>query len=313
MPLDPEIRQFLDRMASAGVKPVQSLDPVAAREQMEALVRARPIPPTPVGEVRDVTVPGAAGAIPVRVYRPEGARGQLPLLVYYHGGGHVIGSLDTHDAVARALCAGADCVVASVDYRMGPEARFPAAVDDAFAALRAVVADAASHGADPGRVAVGGDSAGGNLAIVAALLARDEGGPALCHQLLIYPLADYACEGDSYQRYAKGYGTLEAETMHWFRDHYLNAASEAQDWRASPLRAESLANLPPALVITAEYDVLHDEGVALASRLDADGVAVEHAEFEGMIHGFFALAPMIGGASEAQKVACRALREAFAS
>jgi acetyl esterase len=223
----------------------------------------------------------------------------------------VIGSLDTHDAIARNLCAGAQCTVASVDYRMGPEHRFPAAVDDAVAAAGWLAANAAELGADPERVAVGGDSAGGNLAACVALAARDTAGPRLCYQLLVYPLVDYRCDSASYETYATGYGVLEARTMAWFRDHYLGSAADAEDWRASPLLAENHAGLPPALVITAECDVLHDEGVAYARALAGAGNAVEHIEASGMIHGFFGLAPMISGAVVAQAQAVEALRRAF--
>ena len=230
---------------------------------------------------------------------------------WFHGGGHVIGSLDTHDPTARILCRDARCVVVSVDYRMGPEHPFPAAVEDCFASVRWLAEHASELGADPARIAVGGDSAGGNLAAVTALLARDEGGPDLCHQLLVYPLTDYRCAGASYDRYARGYGVLEAESMLWFRHHYLGGPDGAADWRASPLLAADLSGLPPAFVITAECDVLRDEGVAYAERLAAAGTACEHAPFAGMIHGFFGLFGIADAAGEAHRRAARALRGAF--
>ena len=247
-------------------------------------------PAPPVASVENRTIPGPAGAIPVRVYRDTDPTEQgRPVLAWFHGGGHVIGSLDTHDAMARHLCREAACVVVSVDYRMGPEHPFPAAVDDCVAAVRWLAEHGREIGVDPGRLAVGGDSAGGNLAAVAALTARDEGGPALRHQLLVYPVTDYRCRGPSYERYARGYGTLEAESMRWFRRHYLGGPDGADDWRASPLLAADLSGLPPALVITAECDVLRDEGVAYAERLAESGTPCEHAPFPGMIHGFFGL------------------------
>ena len=308
----PQLRAYLQQVAEAGLPAIQALEPAAARAQFEAAMKARlaTFPPPPVAGVEDRTVPGPAGPIPVRVYRPSEAAGQ-PVLAYFHGGGHVIGSLDTHDTIARNLCREAGCLVVSVDYRMGPEHPFPAAVDDCFAVVRWLAGHGAEIRADPGRIAVGGDSAGGNLAAVAALLARDEGGPALRHQLLVYPVTDYRCRGASYERYARGYGTLEAESMRWFRRHYLADPAAADDWRASPLLADDHAGLPPALVITAECDVLHDEGVAYAERLAASGTACEHAGFSGMIHGFFGLLGIAGAAAEAHTRAARALRAAF--
>ena len=312
----PEIEAFLRQMAEAELPSIQELTPEAAREQFEAGMRARlaVFPAPPVASVENRTIPGPAGTIPVRVYRDsDGAGPAPPGLAWFHGGGHVIGSLDTHDAMARHLCREAGCVVVSVDYRMGPEHPFPAAVDDCVAAVRWLAAHGREIGADPGRIAVGGDSAGGNLAAVAALTARDEGGPALRHQLLVYPVTDYRCRGPSYERYARGYGTLEAESMRWFQRHYLGGPDGADDWRASPLLAADLSGLPPALVITAECDVLRDEGVAYAERLAESGTPCEHAPFPGMIHGFFGLLGIAGAAAEAHALAARALRSAFAA
>ena len=312
----PEIRAFLRQVAEAGLPSIQELTPEAAREQFEAGMRARleVFPAPPVASVENRTIPGPAGAIPVRVYRDsDGAGAARPGLAWFHGGGHVIGSLDTHDAMARHLCREAGCVVVSVDYRMGPEHPFPAAVDDCVAAVRWLAEHGREIGADPGRIAVGGDSAGGNLATVAALTARDDGGPALRHQLLVYPVTDYRCRGPSYERYARGYGTLEAESMRWFQRHYLGGPDGADDWRASPLLAADLSGLPPALVITAECDVLRDEGVAYAERLAESGTPCEHAPFPGMIHGFFGLLGIAGAAAEAHALAARTLRSAFAA
>ena len=201
----------------------------------------------------------------------------------------------------------------SVDYRLAPEHKFPAAAEDAFAAVRWCAAHGAEIGADPRRIAVGGDSAGGNLAAVAALMARDAGGPAMRLQVLVYPVADYACDTESYRTYATGYGMLEAQSMRWFRDQYLRGEADRLDWRAAPLRAADLSGVAPALVLTAQCDVLHDEGEAYAQRLRAAGVEVEHRDCEGMIHGFFTMAPAIDGAVRAQALACDALKRAFAS
>lgn len=310
MQLHPQIVAVLAKLDEMGVQPTQNLSVGAAREQFEALIRGREAPPVPVGDVEEIGVPGPAGPIPVRLYRPAGAGAAAPMLVYYHGGGHVIGSLDTHDFVARSLCRGADVAVASVDYRLGPEHRFPAAAEDSYAALAWLAGHAGEIGIAADRIAVGGDSAGGNLAAVAALMARDAGGPGLRHQMLVYPVADYACDSPSYETFAEGFG-LEAAGMRWFRTHYLEDAAQAQDWRASPLRAADLAGLPPAHVITAECDVLHDEGVALAAALADAGVPVVHRDYPGMIHGFFGYPPEIDGAEAARADAIGALRGAL--
>ena len=312
----PEIQAYLRQVAEAGLPAIQDLTPEAAREQFEAGMRARleVFPAPPVASAEDRTIPGPDGAIPVRVYRDtDPAEGKRPVLAWFHGGGHVIGSLDTHDAMVRNLCREAGCLVVSVDYRMGPEHPFPAAVDDCVAAVRWLAEHGGEIGADPERIAVGGDSAGGNLAAVTALTARDEGGPALRHQLLVYPVTDYRCRGPSYERYARGYGALEAESMRWFQRHYLGGPGSADDWRASPILAANLSGLPPALVITAECDVLRDEGVAYAERLAESGTQCEHAPFTGMIHGFFGLLGVTGAADEAHARAARALRSAFAA
>ena len=313
MPVHPQIQQVIDALAASEFGPVHGLTPAQAREQYERMVQARGIAPAPVGAVEDRAIPGAAGDLPVRIYRPDADAGDLPALIYYHGGGHVIGNLDTHDAVARNLCNGAGCVVVSVDYRLAPEHRFPAAAEDAFAAVRWCAAHGPEIGIDSQRMAVGGDSAGGNLAAVAALTARDAGGPAIRLQVLVYPVTDYACDTQSYRTYGDGYGMLDAQSMRWFRDHYLRDEADRLDWRAAPLRAEDCSGLPPALVLTAQCDVLHDEGEAYAQRLRAAGVDVDHRDCEGMIHGFFAMAPMVDGAVRAQALVCRALRRAFAS
>ena len=312
----PQVAAFLKRVAAANLKPITELSPPDARAQMEAGVRARNIPPPIIGSATDRTIPGPGGSIPVRIYRPLESEGKaLPVLVYYHGGGHVIGSLDTHDLVARGLCQGAECAVVSVDYRMGPEDRFPAAVEDAWAAVAWVAEHGAEIGVDGTRIAVGGDSAGGNLATVVVLMARAAGAPKLCFQLPTYPLVDYRCAAagyGSYTRYAKGYGLLEAETMQWFHDQYLRNDADANDWRASPILAKDLSGLPPALVMAAECDVLRDEGRLYADRLIAAGVPVEYVLYEGMIHAFAPLQTILDGADKAAAKAAGALAAAFA-
>ena len=241
MPVDPQIQQVIDALAASEIAPIQALTPEAGRAQYEWMVKARGIAPAPVAAVEDRTIPGPAGELPVRIYRPERNAGALPALVYFHGGGHVIGNLDTHDAVARNLCNGAGCVVVSVDYRLAPEHKFPAAAEDAFAAVQWCATPGADIGIDPERIAIGGDSAGGNLAAVAALMARDAGGPSIRLQVLVYPVTDYSCDTESYRTYAVGYGMLEAQSMRWFRDHYLRGEADRLDWRAAPLRAADLS------------------------------------------------------------------------
>src|SRR5213080_2979614 len=234
--LHPQIVSALEAMQSLALRPIEAMTPAEARAQMEATSQSRKAEPLPVARVEERTIPGPAGPIRVRLYWPEAA-GPIPAIAYYHGGGHVIGSLDTHDLIARNLCAGAAALVLSVDYRMGPEHRFPAAVEDSFAALEWLHGNAASLGADPSRLGVHGDSAGANLAAVVALMARDAGGPQLRLQSLVYPVADYNLVGNSYEKYARGCGLLTKAAMVWFRDHYLREPADAEDWRASPIKA----------------------------------------------------------------------------
>jgi len=313
--LHPQIVQVIEAMERAQLRPIEASTPAEARAQMEATARSRKAEPLPVGRVEERLIPGPAGEIRVRLYWPNGggaSADKVPAIAYYHGGGHVIGSLDTHDLIARNLCAGAEALVMSADYRMGPEHKFPAAVDDSFAALQWLTANAASLGADPERLGVHGDSAGANLAAVVALMARDRGGPALKLQSLVYPVADYTMNTASYRTFAEGYGLLTAAAMRWFRQHYLSSPEEADDWRASPLKAPSHAGLPPAIVVTAECDVLHDDGVAYAAALRKAGVEVEYREYPGMVHAFFGMVPIVDDAMNAQRAVWEAFKRAFA-
>ena len=308
--LHPQILQVLDAMAKAELRPIEAMTPAEARAQMEATARSRKAEPLPVARVEERLIAGPAGAIRLRLYWPNAA-GRVPAIVYYHGGGHVIGSLDTHDLVARNLCAGAEALVASVDYRMGPEHKFPAAVDDSWAALQWVADNAASLGADPDRIGVHGDSAGANLAAVVALMARDAGYPQLRLQSLVYPVSDYTMSGESYGKYATGYGILTRDAMAWFRDHYLRAPEDAEDWRASPLKAPDLKGVAPAIIVTAECDVLHDDGERYADALRAAGVPVEYKEYPGMIHAFLGMVPVVDDAINAQRQVAAAFKRAF--
>jgi acetyl esterase len=298
-------------MTEAKLRPIEEMTPAEAREQIEATARARKAEPLPVARVEERMAPGPAGEIRLRLYWPAAAA-PVPAIVYYHGGGHVIGSLETHDFVARNLCSGVGVLVASVDYRMGPEHKFPAAVDDSWAALQWVSANAESL-VDHDRIGVHGDSAGANLAAVGALLARDAEGPQLRLQSLVYPIADYGLVGDSYEKYADGYGILTRDAMVWFRDHYLRSPEDANDWRASPIKAASLTGVAPAIVITAECDVLHDDGERYADALGRAGVPVEYKEFPGMIHAFFGMVPAVDDAMNAQRLVWAAFKRAFNS
>jgi acetyl esterase len=309
--LHPQIVQVLKAQAEAGLRPIEAMTPAEAREQMETQARARKAEPLPVAKVDERLIPGPLGDIRMRLYWPM-ATGLVPAIVYYHGGGHVIGSLDTHDFVARNLCGGTEALVVSVDYRMGPEDRFPAAVEDSFAALKWTYTNAASLGADPVRIGVHGDSAGGNLAAVVALMARDASSPRLRLQSLVYPVTDYACRGDSYERYATGCGILTKGAMLWFQKHYLRNLADAEDWRASPIKAPNLAGVAPAIVVTAECDVLHDEGQRYAEALRQADVPVEYREYSGMIHAFFGMVPAVDDAMNAQHAVWAAFKRAFA-
>lgn len=309
MPLDPHAKQFLDQIAALGGQPLSSMPVPEARQAMEMLAGMR-AGEEAVASVADRRLPGPAGDIPVRVYTPAG-NGPLPLLIYFHGGGWVLGSLATHDGVCRALASGAGCVVVSVDYRLAPEHRYPAAAEDCYAATQWCAAHAAELGAAGDRLAVAGDSAGGNLAAVVAQMARDRGGPRLRFQLLVYPATDATFETPSYRDNAEGY-LLTTADMHWFWDHYLgDAPQRGREAYASPLRAASLAGLPPALIITAEFDPLRDEGEAYGQALEEAGVAARVSRYDGMIHGFFGMGQMIPRAQDAVREACGHLRMAL--
>ncbi len=282
--LDPQARAFLDRLAAQGAPPLERMSVAEARRANREAKRWQQRAGEPVAGAQDVRIDGPHGKIPLRIYRPE--QGPLPLLLYLHGGGWVQGDLDTHDPVCRLFANRARCLVVSVDYRRAPEHRFPAAVEEAYAATKWASENAERLGGDAARLAVAGDSAGGTLAATTALLARERGGPALIHQLLIYPVTDLAnFETDSYREFATGYGLTRA-AMRWFRDHYLEHASDAANGYASPLRAANLSGLPSARVLTAEFDPLRDEGEAYAARLREAGVPVELERFAGMVHGF---------------------------
>jgi acetyl esterase len=296
-------------MADAGLPPLGSVSVEETRQGMVAATAAGE-EPEPVAKVEDRSIPGPGGQIPVRIYTPQGS-GPFPVLVYFHGGGWVIGNVDTHDPTCRTLTNAAGCVVVSVDYRLAPEHKFPAAVDDCYAATQWVAANAAAINGDSSRIAIGGDSAGGNLTAVVAIEAREQGGPPLVFQLLVYPVTDYSFSTPSYQDNADGY-LLTKDSMVWFWDHYLRTEADGQDHRASPLRASDLTGLPPALVITAEYDPLRDEGEAYGRRLQEAGVDTTISRYDGMIHGFFGMVGIMDKSGQVMEEATAALRAAFA-
>lgn len=307
MPLDPQARGLLDMIAAAGSPPMWAQTPDEARAGYAGL-SAVAGPPTDVVPSEDRTVPGPAGEIPVRVYRPS-ADGPLAVVVYFHGGGWVIGDLETHDAICHRLAAAVPAVVVSVDYRLAPEHPFPAAVHDCDAATRWVADHATELGGDPDRLAVAGDSAGGNLAAVVARHARDVGGPSIAFQLLVYPGTDLTGSMPSHVENGTGY-LLDSETMTFFLGSYL-AGGDPRDPDASPLFAEDLSGLPPALVVTAEFDPLRDEGEAYAERLREAGVPVTATRYDGMIHGFYGLDNLFDAAVRATDETATALREAL--
>lgn len=306
MPIDPALAPLLDMM-NALPHMNAPFDPAALRLADE---QPMPVPKAGVAEVRDVTLGTSAGAVNARLYHPMPGT-TLPLLVFIHGGGWVFGTLDTHDPLCRALAAAAEIAVLSLEYPRAPEHRYPAALDTVRAAVVTAVEQADTLGIDPGRIAVGGDSAGGNLSAALCLATRDEGGPAIAHQLLLYPVIDNDFTRASYVENATGY-MLSSDMMQWFWAQYLGDAGRAAGPLATPIRAESLAGLPSATIVTAEFDPLRDEGIAYAERLKADGVAVTHDHFNGVIHGFASMLGMLPQADIAVGTAARGLRAAFA-
>lgn len=307
MPLSLKMRALLLMLRVRGGAALHELPVPQAREATVMQIR-RSRKPALVASITNRTLPGPAGEIPIRIYTPDGM-GPFPLLLFFHGGGFVVGSLDSGDDTCRALCRGAGCIVVSVDYRLAPEHKFPAASDDCLAATRWAADHAAEVNGDPARLVVAGDSAGGNLAAVTALRTRDEGGPRLCGQLLFYPVTGYHTPPTpSYIANANGY-LLTRAMMVWFWGHYLNHPGEASHPHAVPLCAADLSNLPSALVITAEFDPLRDEGERYAERLQLAGVPTVCSRYDGMIHGFLMLDELFGESRQAMDEAIMWLRQ----
>jgi acetyl esterase len=312
MTLHPQAQAVLDALAAMNLPPPDQVPVAQAREQFMRARASFLAAPEEVAACTDRTLPGPAGAITVRVYRPRGVTPAelLPALVFFHGGGWVFGNLDSHDPLCRALANRARCAVVAVDYRLAPEHKFPAAVDDALAALRAVAKLGRELGIDAARLAAAGDSAGGTLVAVAAIDFRDSGGPQLALQVLLYPVTDLAMNMPSYERLGQGY-MLTRERMLFFRNAYLRDARDIDDWRASPLKLRDLSRLPPALIITASHDPLVDEAKAYADRLAASGVPATYRCYDGMIHGFLTMGGKIDAGQAGIEEIAGALRRAF--
>jgi acetyl esterase len=310
MPLDEQTKALIDAMQSAGmVLEFEKMTAQEARKAMDQMAAVTRGPGEPVAKVQDRTVPGPDVPVPVRIYFPEGAA-PFPVMVFYHGGGWVIGNVDSHDALCRKLTNAIGCVTVSVDYRLAPEAKFPAAAEDCYAATRWVSENAAALGCDPKRLAVCGDSAGGNLAAVVPLMARDRGKPPIAFQVLMYPCTDGSLETGSMRELAEGY-FLTRGAMAWFWNHYVRDHNDLKHPYAAPTHAPELKGLPPALVITAEYDPLRDEGEAYAAKLRAAGVPVTSTRYDGTIHGFVSMADNLDKGKEAIKQVVSTLKAAF--
>jgi acetyl esterase len=306
MPLDPQAQQVLDQLEALGLPQSHMVSPEEARINMLSRPRA---PGPEVAKVEDRVIPGTGPDIPVRIYAPEG-NGPFPALAWYHGGGWVIGNLETADGTARHLAVEANCVVVSVDYRLAPESKFPAASDDCYAATQWIAQNAQSINVDPSRIAVGGDSAGGNLAAAVSLMAKDRGGPPITCQILVYPVTTRDFSTGSYQENADGY-SLTLDAMKWYWDQYLRSDADGSNPYAAPSAAKDLSGLPPALVITAEFDPLRDEGEAYAECLQEAGVTTTCTRYDGMIHGFFGMSAVIDKGKQAIAEAATVLKQSF--
>lgn len=312
MPVDPQVAAFLQRVADLNAPPIYTLTPDQARRTVPQI----PGPPEPVATVENRRIAGPHGEVPVRIYTPFSAvqqtgRGPVPLMVFYHGGGWMVADLDSYEHLARTLANAFDGVVISVDYRLSPEHKFPVGVEDCYAATAWAFEHARSLGADPYRIIVSGDSAGGNLAAAVCLMARDRQGPSIAHQLLIYPVTDCDFETPSYLQNASGY-MLTRKAMQWYWEAYLPDVAAVHHY-AAPLQAKDLSGLPAAHVITAEYDPLRDEGEAYAERLQAAGVPLTFKRYDGMIHGFVRRTDLYDMARQAIQEMAEETRRALAT
>ncbi len=309
MPVDPQVQLLLDMMAAGGGAPISSETLAATRDGFGMLVAMTAGPGPDSVAVTERSIDGPHGSIPLRIYTPS-ANVPAGAVLFIHGGGWTIGSAEAYDPIAKIVAEGTGAVVVSVDYRLAPEHAFPVPYDECWAALQWLAEHGVELGVDPARIAVMGDSAGGNLSAVLALRARDEGGPTLATQILVYPVTDSDLDRGSYVENGTGY-FLERSTMQFFWDCYTAAGADPTDPRLSPLRAESLADLPSALVVTAEFDPLRDEGEAYAAALAAAGVEVEQQRYDGMIHGFAMMPMAVAAGADALAQATRVIRRSF--
>ncbi len=310
MTLDPQAKWVLDIAEQAKVPPIDEMSANDAKAAYEERALKLCFQDVPIGKTEDLNIAGPHGNIPLRIYHPVSGGRNLPVLTFYHGGGWVIGSRNSHDALCRKICNQGPFIVVSVDYRMGPEAKFPAAIDDALTSYEWVEKNISDYGGDCSRIAVGGDSAGGNLSAVVCLGAYERNLPLPLFQWLIYPATNMTMDTDSHQQFSEGY-FLTKNLMEWFQNHYLNGPEDNADWRASPLMAENVSAMPPALIQTAGFDPLKDEGKAYADRLQNEGVAIRYTDYPGMIHGFINLGGAIDTAQVAIDEGVKALQEAF--
>lgn len=307
MSLDPQAKQLLDALAGMALPNLDDTDPVELRAMMSLPAGAKA---APVAAMDDVLVPGPYREIPVRFYKPEG-EGPFPLLVFFHGGGFVVGDLNSYDPLCRTLCHETGMMVVSVDYGLAPEAKFPQGPEECYSATQWLVDNAQSLNIDPGHVAVAGDSAGGCLATVVCQMSQQRSGPSIAHQVLVYPVTDFNFDTDSYRENGDGYFLTQA-MMRWFWGHYLNTESDGANPMASPLRAENLSGLPKTTIITAGFDPLRDEGVEYNDQLQAAGVETEHRHYDGMFHGFLSFAEAIDTAAEATDYISQRLKSVLA-
>lgn len=309
--IDPQNKKLLDELAAVGAPPLHTMKPADARMGdgfMAALFRGGN-QPEKVAAIENRTIPGPAGDIPIRIYRPEGP--PVGALVFFHGGGFVLGSLESHDDVCRMLTNRSQAVVVAVDYRLAPEHKFPAAPEDCYAATRWVADNTATLGVPAGAIAVGGDSAGGNLAAVASLIARDKGGPKIKFQLLIYPSTSASADWPSVQEFKDAGYFINGNDMEWFHAHYIRDQADSVNPHAFPYNAPDLTGLPPALVITAGLDPLRDQGEAYAARLRDAGVATVLKRYEDVTHVFVSMAPRLDKGREAIEESAAAVRAAL--
>lgn len=300
--LHPTLQNILSQPGDPDAVPVEEQDPEDARAEFESDIAAVDKSAPAMASVENIEVPGAVGPLSARVYRPEGLATPSPLMIYFHGGGNIRGSLETHDSTARVLAASAPCVVVSCRYRLAPEAPYPAAIDDAMSASRSIAGDPGRYGGDPARIIIAGDSAGGNLAAAVALRARDEGAVAFAAQLLIYPVIDHVANTASRREFSKGY---MLDSMPFYTDCYIPDPGHRTEPYASPIHARSLAGLPPAVVLTAGFDPLRDEGQAYAHALEKAGIPVRLLHYPEMIHGFTLLRGLLEEADQALEASAR--------